>query len=160
MSKEDQEIFYKLMKAGAKQSVKHGAGKLDLPDEVATFLASQLSFTFDLLKKGARLSRGDLMALLVQKQLSIAQLATGKRFDCALAFAVLGLSLTKAVAFTTFTGPAHFAVTAVELLAECYSVDKSCGISDAAYRAAEKVALPAATWLEQGIVQWISRGGY
>ncbi|MBL0729842.1 hypothetical protein [Piscinibacter sp. HJYY11] len=160
MSKEDQEIFYKLVKAGAKQSVKHGAAKLDLSDEVAAFLAEQLSFTFDLVKKGASLSAGELTVRLLQKNLSIARIAADKRFDCAIAFTVLGLSLTKAVAYTTFTGPAHFAVTAVELLAECYSVDKSCGISDAAYQAAEKVALPAAMWLEQGIVQWMSRGGY
>jgi hypothetical protein len=73
--------------------------------------------------------------------------------------ALLGASLTKAIALTTFTGPAHFAITAAELLSECYSVDKTCGISDAAYKEVEKVTLPAYMWMEQGIVDWMSRGG-
>jgi hypothetical protein len=53
MADEDNEIFYKLMKAGAKQAVKKGAAKVDLPDDVSRFLASQLSFTFDMVKKAA-----------------------------------------------------------------------------------------------------------
>jgi hypothetical protein len=159
MADEDNEIFYKLMKAGAKQAVKKGAAKVDLPDDVSRFLASQLSFTFDMVKKGSKLTPGYLAVLLAQKGLGIADLALGQRFDCAITVALLGASLTKAIALTTFTGPAHFAITAAELLSECYSVDKTCGISDAAYKEVEKVTLPAYMWMEQGIVDWMSRGG-
>lgn len=159
MAIEEEEIFYKLMKSAGKQAVKQGASKAELPDEISKFLASQLSFTFDLLKKGSKLTPGYLAVLLAQKGFSIADLAAGKRFDCGITMVLLGTSLTKAVALTTFTGPVHLAFTAAELLSECYSVDKSCGISDAAYKEVEKVTLPAYMWLEQGIVEWMSRGG-
>jgi len=159
MATEDEEIFYKMVKAGAKQAVKQGSAKAGLPDDVSKFLASQLSFTFDLLKKGSKLTPGYLAVLLAQKGLGIADLALGKRFDCAIAVLLLGTSLTKAVGLTTFTGPAHFAVTSAELLSECYGVDKSCGVSDAISEQVEKVTLPAAMWLEQGVIQWLSRGG-
>ncbi|MCK6395777.1 hypothetical protein, partial [Zoogloea sp.] len=123
------------------------------------FLASQLSFTFDLVKKGNKITPGYLAVLLAQKGLSIADLAAGNRFDCAITALLLGTSLTKAIALTTFTGPAHLAITAAELLSECYRMDKTCGISDTAYKEVEKVSLPAYMWLEQGIVEWMSRGG-
>ncbi|MCK6396185.1 hypothetical protein, partial [Zoogloea sp.] len=37
MTIEDKELFYKLMKAGAKQAVKQGASKADLPDDLSKF---------------------------------------------------------------------------------------------------------------------------
>jgi len=159
MSAEDGEIFYKLLKASAKQGVKQGSSKADLPDDVSKFLANQLSFTFDLVKKGSKITPGYLAVLLAHKGLGIADLALGKRYDCAITVLLLGASLTKAIALTTFTGPVHLAITAAELLSECYSVDKTCGISDAAYKEIEKATLPAYMWLEQGIVGWISHGG-
>jgi hypothetical protein len=159
MATEDEELFYKLMKAGARQAIKQGSAKADLPDDLSKFLASQLAFTFDLVKKGSKLTPGYLAVLLAQKGLSIADLAAGKRLDCAITVLLLGTSLTKAIALTTFTGPAHLAITAIELLSECYSMDKTCGISGADYKEIEKVSLPAYMWLEQGIVEWMARGG-
>ena len=82
----------------------------------------------------------------------------GKRYDCAISILLMSTSLVKAIALTTFTGPAHLAVTAAELLAESYSVDKTCGVSDAVYQKIEEKTLPAYIWMEQGIVQWMSRG--
>ena len=159
MATEDEELFYKLMKAGAKQAVKQGAAKADLPEDLSRFLASQLSFTFDLVKKGAGLTPGYLAVLLAHRGIGDADLAVGRRFDCRITALLLGASLTKAIALTTFTGPAQLAITAAELLAECYSMDKTCGISDAVYKEVERVSLPAYIWLEQGIVEWMSRGG-
>ncbi len=159
MATEDAELFYKLVKAGATQATKHGAIKSGLPDDMARFLASQLSFTFDLVKKGSNLTPGYLAVLLAQKGLNIAGLAAGAKFDCAITVVLLGTSLTKAIALTAFTGPAHLVITAAELLSECYSVDKACGISDAAFKQVEKVSLPAYIWLDRGIVEWMSRGG-
>ncbi|TKD46939.1 hypothetical protein [Azotobacter chroococcum] len=159
-TKEDKELFYKLIKAGAKQAVRQGAAKAELPDELSTLLADQLAFTSDLIKKGKKLTPGYLLVLLIQNNLSLAKVATGKRFDCAISVLLLSISLTKAIALTAFTGPAHFAVTAAELLSECYSMDKTCGISEAAYKEVEKVTLPAYIWLEQGIIEWISKSLY
>ncbi|HKR36467.1 MAG TPA: hypothetical protein VJT10_16605 [Steroidobacteraceae bacterium] len=156
---EDSELFYKLIKVSGKQAVKYGSSKTGLPDDVSKFLAGQLSFAFDLIKKGSKITPGYLAVLLAQKGLGIADLAVSQRYDCAITVLLLGTSLTKSIALTTFTGPAHFAVTAAELLAECYSVDKSCGVSDAISQQIDEVTLPAAMWLEQGVMQWISRGG-
>ena len=159
MATEDEEVFYKLMKNAAKEAVKRGSAKAGLPDELSKFLASQLAFTFDLVKKGSKITPVYLGILLLQKTLSIVNLAAGKRFDCAITVLLLGTSLTKAVGLTTFTGPTHFAITAAELLSEYYSMDKTCGISQAAYQEIEKVSLPAYIWLEQGMVELILRGG-
>ena len=159
MSAEDAEIAYKLLKASSKQAVKQGSIKAGLPDEVAGMLSSQLAFTFDLVKKGTKLTPGYLAILLAQKNLAIAKLATGARYECAITALLLAASLTTAVAMTGFTGPVHLLITAAELLSECYSVDKSCGISDTVNKQIEEVTLPAYIWMEQGIVQWMSRGG-
>lgn len=159
MTIEDEEIFYKLIKASAQQGVKQGAMQVGIPYDLSRFLANQLSFTFDLLKRGYNLTPGYLGILLAKKGLGIINLALGQRSDCAIAVMVLGISLTKSSFFTTFTGLGHFAINAVELLAECYSVDQSCGVSDKVKKQVEKVTLPAAMWLEMGILQWLSRGG-
>jgi hypothetical protein len=143
MAIEDEEIFYKLMKATARQAVKQGGAKAERPDDLSQFLASQLEFTFDLLKKGGKLTPGYLTILLINNKLSIAKLATGKRFDCAIGVLLLSTSLAKIIIWTTFSGPAHFAINAVELLSECYGMDKTCGISDAVYKEFEKAAMPA-----------------
>lgn len=159
MNPEEREIFYKLVKAGAKQAVRQGAAKTDLPEDLSNFLADQLAFTFDLVKKGGRLTPRYLAALLIHKGLSITDLVLGKRFDCAIAVLILGTALTKSMALTTFTGPAHLIITSAELLSQCYSMDKTCGISDAAIEGIERASLPAYIWLEQGVVEWMSRGG-
>lgn len=159
MRAEDNEIAYKLVKASAKHAVRQGSIKGGLPDEVAGFLATQLAFTFDLVKKGHKLTPAYLAVLLAQKSLGMASLASAHRYDCAITVLLLGTSLTKAIAMTAFTGPVHLLITAAELLSECYSVDKSCGVSDAVYEKIEETALPAYIWMEQGIVQWLSSSG-
>ena len=157
-SSEEAELFYKVVKSSSKKVVQQGASSLELPEELQRFLASQLSFTFDLIKKGNKLTPACLAVLLAQKGLGIADISMGKRYDCAISILLMSASLVKAIALTTFTGPAHLAVTAAELLAESYSVDKTCGVSDAVYQKIEEKTLPAYIWMEQGIVQWMSRG--
>ena len=143
MATEDEEIFYKIIKAGVKKAVQQGSTKGGLPDDVSKFLASQLSFTFDLLKKGNKLTPGYLAVLLGERGLSLVDIVVGKRYDCIITMLLLGMSLTKVIALTSFTGPAHLAITAVGLLSDCYSVDNTCGISDAVYKEVDKASLPA-----------------
>ncbi len=81
---EDAELFYKLVKAGSKKAVKDGSAALDLPEDIQKFLASQLSFAFDLLKKGNKLTPRYLGVLLAHKGIGIADLASSKRYDCAI----------------------------------------------------------------------------
>ena len=158
MAAEDEEIFYMIFKSGAKQAVQRGALSAGLPDDVSKFLGRQLAFTFDLLKKGSKLTPGTLGILLAGKTLGVADLAFGPRYDCAISVLLLATSLTKSIGFTTFSGPLPLLVNAASLLADCYSVDKSCGISDAVQERVQAVTLPAAMWLETGVVEWMSRG--
>ena len=158
---EDAEVFYKLFKAGSKQAVKSGAQQLELPDHVARFLASQFAFTLDLLKKGRSLNGPYLAVLLAEKNLGIAAVAAGQRYDCAISVLLLSASLLKSVGMTTFTGPAHLAITGLELLSNVYTTDKACGVSDQVAKAVQSTTLPAAAWLERGLTQWLMRGtGY
>lgn len=159
MSAEDSSIFHKLTKAAAKQAVRQGAAKADISEDMSKFLASQLAFTYDLVKKGAKVTPRHLAALLFDKGLGIADLVLGRRFDCAIAALILGSSLVKSFALTTFEGPAVFVIDAAQLLAECYSMDKTCGISDAVSEEIQKASLPAYIWMERGVVEWMSRGG-
>lgn len=147
-----------IFKSGAKQAVRRGTLIAGLPDDVCKFLAGQLAFTFDLLKKGNKLTPGYLGILLAGKALGVADLALDQRYDCAISVLLLATSLTKSIGFTTFTGPAHLLVNAASLLADCYSVDKSCGVSDVVQKKVQAVTLPAAMWLESGVVEWLSRG--
>ena len=158
METDAEAMSFKLVKAAAKQAVRQGSSELGLPDEASGFLASQLSFTFDLLKKGSAITPAYLGILLAGKGLAIGGLAAGRRYDCAIAVAVLALSLTKTVAFTTIAGPGHLMITAAELLSDCYSVDKTCKVSEVVYNEVESVTLPAAMWLELGVTQWLFRG--
>jgi len=155
MSDEARAVFHKLVKAGAKQAVKQGGKKMDLPDEVSDLLADQLAFTYELLKTGAKLTSGELMVRLIHKEIGIARLATDQRFDCGIALVVLAAALTQTALYTTVTGPISWTWNAVSLLSDCYSVDKACGISE---KMMDEVAIPAATWLEQGVIQWLNRG--
>ena len=130
MATEEEEILFKMFKGGAMQAVKQGSIKAHIPDDISKFMARQLSFTIDLVKKGGNLTPAYLSLLLAQKGLGIANLAMGKRADCGIAVVLLAISLTISAGFTAFTGPMHFTVTAAELLSECYSVDKTCGVSE------------------------------
>ena len=129
---------------------------MELPDDCSKFLANQLAFTYDLIKKGNKLTPGYLGILLANKTFGIADLVLGKRFDCGFAILFLGSSLTKAALFTSFTGPGLALVTAAELLSECYNVDKTCGISEAVSQEIDKATRPAYMWLEQGVMDWLS----
>ena len=79
-----------------KESVKQGGSLMELPDDCSKFLANQLAFTYDLIKKGNKLTPGYLGILLANKTFGIADLVLGKRFDCGFAILFLGSSLTKA----------------------------------------------------------------
>lgn len=159
MSSDSEEVAFKVIKSLSKQMVKQGASQLELSEDVATFLARQLAFTMDLLKKGHTITPGYLALLLTSKAASIADLAAGKRYECGFAVLFLSTSLTKAAVFTTFAGPGHFIWTAAELLAEVYSADKACGVSAAVSKKVEETVVPGYMWLESEILRWISSGG-
>jgi hypothetical protein len=155
-STDEEAALYKIVKAASKQAVKQGSAKAGLPDYVARFLAGQLAFTMDLLRKGASVTPGTLKILFLRKFIGMADLATEGRYDCAASVALLGISLTNSFFLTTVSGPLGLLAEAADLLSQVYAADRSCGLSDAAYRQIEKVATPAAMWLEQGVVDWLT----
>ena len=160
MPTQQEEVYFKVFKAAGMQAVKRGMSKGQLPDDVALFLGRQLSVAVDMVKGAPNLTLGKASVLLLQKQLAIANLALGKRADCAIAVLLFSTSLVKAGCFTTLTGGGHAVFVAVELLSELYSVDKTCGISEAVAQKVEETTVPAAMWLDQGVREMLSRGGY
>jgi hypothetical protein len=158
MSQEDADIFLIILKQSGKKAIKSGVNAVSDNDELEVFLARQFSFVFDLLKKGEKITIPNLTILLAEKAGSIADLGMGERNQCAVSLLLLSLSLVKTAAFTTFTGPAHLAVKAIEILADMYSVDKSCGVTNHVRKTVNNAVGPAASWLETGVMQALSRG--
>ena len=156
MSNDDQKfVFHKLIKTASKSAVKQGLLKAELPGEVADFLAEQLSFTYDLLKKGHKIDGKTLSVLLAQKALSGTRLALSGKHECAIAFLFLTVSFAKAVSATTM-GPVGLSVTAFELVKDTYTMGNTC--SAPVQQKITEVAAPAYGWLESGIMQALSRG--
>jgi hypothetical protein len=159
MPDETRDVFFELLKSSSKYAVKKGVTKLEIPDSVASGLADQLSVTFDLVKKGGNITPGYLGIMLATKGVGIAKIAGGKKFECGTAVVTLGIAVTKAACFTTWSGPAYALVKAISILSDLYSVDKACGVTDAVAEKVHEVVDPAYIWLERGIWEWMSRGG-
>lgn len=140
----------KLSKAAAKK----GLIRAELPSNVASGLADQIFFAVDLLKKGAKITPGQLGLLLAQKGLGIFKIASQGQWDCGIAIATVLFSLIKFSA----AGPASALVQACSLLYDCYCMDRSCGITDAVNAEIQKRTLPVVIFLDAGVRQWLSRG--
>lgn len=156
MSNDQTFVFHKIIKTASKQAVKQGALKAELPNDVAVFLADQISFTYDLLKKGYKIDGKTLGVLLAQKALSGTRLAIGGQYECTVALLFLSTSFVKAGLSAVTMGPVGLSITAVELVTETYSTGNAC--SAPIQRKITEVAAPAYGWLENEIMKALSRG--
>ncbi len=155
MSDDQKSAIEKLVKEGSKEAVKRGLLKAELPKEAVDFLASQLTFTYDLLKKGHKIDGKTLGILLTQKTASALKLGLNGQHECAIAVLLLSISFVK-TGLSTCSGPLGFVVTAVFLLGDVYSTGAAC--SAPVQAKITEVAAPAYGWLESEIIKTLSRG--
>jgi len=157
MSTDDKNfIFHKVIKTVSQQAVKQGALRAELPSEVANYLAEQLAFTYDLVKKGHRIDAKTLTVLLAQKTLSVSRLAVHNQYNCTIALLLLTASVTKAGLSGATLGPVGLSFTAFDLVSQVYSTGNTC--SEPVQQKIVEIATPAYGWLESGIMQALSQG--
>ena len=151
MNKDTSDFAYKLVKEASKRAVKKGAATVELSDEIASFLVSQLTFTMDLIKKGHKITPANLTFLFIDKGIGIAKIPYGKQYECGIAIAESLILLGK-LYVSPVGGPLMVAWTAYELMAKAYDLNTACGISERVNNGLGN----AHNWAEQGIIQWIS----
>jgi hypothetical protein len=164
-SREEREIFLKLIKKASKESVKYGLTKSSVPDHVASGIADQRAVSYDLVKTSCEATLSSraitpehLVLALAQKGIGIAKIASGKQgWQCGVAVAVLGVGLYKAFGALVADVGSEGVLTSVFLyeagsaLADLYAMDETCGISSAVEEKINEEVLPIYMWFDRGI---------
>jgi hypothetical protein len=160
------EVWLALIKKASQKGVEHGLVRSEIQEHVASGLADQYAFTFELISSGTKVTPEKLAVLLAEKGLGIAKLASGDgRYQCGITVMLFGIGFFKsfraAVAAAATEGLATYLLICEvsELVQTMYELDAKCGVSATARKEAEKRLLPAYTWVENGIFKWISSGG-
>jgi hypothetical protein len=164
-SEEEKKFCEKIVKKAAKEAVKYGLIKAELPSYVASGIADQLAVAYDLVKASSdatqssgSISPEKLTIALLQKGLGMAKIASGNRgWQCGVAVAVLSVGLYKAGGSLVADGVSEGVLTPLFLaeagsaLADAYAMDEKCGISDAVQSKVNEVVLPIYMWFENGV---------
>ncbi len=142
----------------SKELSKKGAS-VYLPNHIASGVADQIFFAVEVIKSGANITPAKLSVLLASKGLGVFKLASEGGFDCGIKIATVLLGIAK-FAVSPVGTPAAVMATAVSLLYDCYSADKSCGISAAVQAEINRRMLPIAVFLDNGVREVMSRQSF
>lgn len=154
MSNEDKEIAEHLVLTAMEKATERGLISQGLSRDMSGFLAEQLLIAVDMYRFSKAPSSAALALLLISKGKSTARLAVGERADCVVAWVSLGATIAQVTLL-----PGGPFVKAAQLLADVYSLENSCGISQAVQERAVVAITPAAIWVEKGIIEWMARYG-
>lgn len=156
------DVFIKIVKKASKEGVKAGLIKVEIQDHVASGLADQYAFTYEMISKGKKLTPEKLAIALAEKGIGIAKMGSSdQQVQCGLAVAVVGIGFFKAFRAAAAAVASEGAMTPLlvcetaELIEKIYQMDKKCGVSQAVKNEVVKQVTPAYMWVENGITEWI-----
>ncbi len=161
------EFFQNLAKKGTAKVIKSGLAKSGLPDYVSDGIGDQYTVAYELVLAAGkgRIPARKLAEILTSKGLGMAKLANGNhRLTCAISIGYVAVSISKAAgALLATEGTVGVAggATLVEvgsLMTDIYRMDTDCGISTAVKDKVDRVTLPFAAWLQNGVMQAVGRG--
>ncbi|MFD2571161.1 hypothetical protein ACFSUS_10980 [Spirosoma soli] len=155
MSDDQKAAFEKLVKEASKAAVKQGLLKAELPKEYVDFLAGQLTLTYDLVKKGRKISSKDLGFFLAQQTLSTTKLALNGQHECAIAVVFMSMSFVK-TGLSSVSGPLGLLTTSVFLLKDVYDTTNACATP--VQKKINEVVAPTYMWMESEIIKALFRG--
>ncbi|MCJ2081700.1 hypothetical protein [Methylobacterium sp. J-090] len=160
------DVFVKIIKKASKEGLKRGLIKADIHDNVASGLADQYAFAYELIAKGAKITPEKLSIALIEKGIGIARMGSAaERYQCGLAAAIVGIGFFKSFRAAAAAAATEGALTPLflcetaELIEKVYQMDKKCGLSRAVKTEVMKRTEPAYMWFENGIIAWIGAQG-
>lgn len=160
------DLFENAVKKGSAHALRCGLIRVGLPDHLARGLSDQYIAAYELVKGSPNLTRTKLSIILSEKLIGIMRMGnTDNRIGCAISVAVVSVGIVKstgAILAAAETGGALsglVVVSAAELVSDLYGMDKECRFSEKISHEIEQNSQAAYMWLDNGIQEFIRRGG-